>query len=114
MEADADERGPWHHVPDVFARRADGSALLLDVRTRPGWKMNRFRLQAARTAALCGQLGWDYQMVGEPPAQRWANVSSSCRASAVPCIWARTWFPGCWSWPPPRSRWVTCFVRHAG
>jgi hypothetical protein len=25
----ADEHGPWHHVPDIFARRSDGSALLL-------------------------------------------------------------------------------------
>jgi hypothetical protein len=70
----ADERGPWRHVPDIFARRADGSALLLDVKNPARLDDEPVRLQASRTAALCGQLGWDYQMVGEPPAQRWANV----------------------------------------
>lgn len=70
----ADEHGPWHHVPDLFARRGDGSALLLDVKNPARLDDEPVRLQAARTAALCEQLGWDYEMVGEPPAQRWANV----------------------------------------
>jgi hypothetical protein len=33
-----------------------------------------FALQAARTAEPCGRLGWDYEMAGEPPARRWADV----------------------------------------
>jgi hypothetical protein len=70
----ADEHGRWSHVPDIFARRADGSALLLDVKNPGRLDDERVRLQAARTAELCGRLGWDYEMVGEPPAQRWANV----------------------------------------
>jgi hypothetical protein len=70
----ADEHGPWHHVPDIFARRSDGSALLLDVKNPARLDDEPVRLQAARTAALCEQLGWDYEMVGEPAAQRWANV----------------------------------------
>jgi hypothetical protein len=70
----ADEHGPWRHVPDIFVRRADGSALLLDVKNPVRLDDEQVRLQASRTAALCGQLGWDYRMVGEPPAQRWANV----------------------------------------
>ena len=65
----ADEHGPWHHVPNVFARRADGSALLLDVKNPARLDDEQVRLQASRTAALCDQLGWDYQMAGEPPAQ---------------------------------------------
>jgi len=70
----ADERGPWQHVPDIFARRGDGSALLLDVKNPARLDDEPVRLQASRTAALCERLGWDYEMVGEPPAQRWANV----------------------------------------
>ena len=70
----ADKHGTWHHVPDIFARRADGSVLLLDVKNPARLEDEAVRLQAARTAALCAQLGWDYEMVGEPPAQRWANV----------------------------------------
>jgi hypothetical protein len=70
----ADEDGPWHRVPDIFARRADGSALLLDVKNPARLDDEAVRLQAARTAALCEQMCWDYEMVGEPPAQRWANV----------------------------------------
>jgi hypothetical protein len=70
----ADEGGPWSHVPDVFARRADGSALLLGVKNPARLGDEAVRLQAARTAALCERLGWDYEMAGEPPAQRWANV----------------------------------------
>jgi hypothetical protein len=70
----ADENGPWHHVPDIFARRAGGSVLLLDVKNPSRLDDEAVRLQASRTAALCERLGWDYKMVGEPPAQRWANV----------------------------------------
>ena len=70
----ADERGPWNHIPDIFARRADGSALLVDVKNPARLDDEPVRLQASRTAALCERLGWDYEMVGEPPAQRWANV----------------------------------------
>lgn len=70
----ADENGPWSHVPDIFARRADGRALLLDVKNPERLGDEPVRVQASRTAALCGRLGWDYAMVGEPPAQRWANV----------------------------------------
>ena len=70
----ADDLGPWNHIPDIFARRADGSALLLDVKNPGRLDDEPVRRQASRTAALCERLGWDYEMVGEPPAQRWANV----------------------------------------
>jgi hypothetical protein len=64
-----DGRGPWCHVPDVFARRADGSGWLLDVKNpqQLGWP--KVRLQAERTARVCQRLGWDCQMVGEPAGQ---------------------------------------------
>jgi hypothetical protein len=70
-----DGQGSWCHVPDVFARRNDGGGWLLDVKNpqQLGWP--KVRLQAERTARVCQRLGWDYEMVGEPDAQRWANVS---------------------------------------
>jgi len=70
-----DGQGSWRHVPDVFARRADGSAWLLDVKNPERLERPEVRLQAERTARVCARLGCDYQMVGEPAAQRGANVS---------------------------------------
>jgi len=70
-----DGQGPWEHVPDVFARRDDGSGWLLDVKDPRQLDKPEVARQQARTAAVCRVLGWDYDMVGEPPAQRWANVS---------------------------------------
>ncbi|MFZ4203367.1 TnsA-like heteromeric transposase endonuclease subunit [Streptomyces griseoincarnatus] len=64
----------WSHYPDLFVRRTDGSALLLDVKNPEQIDKPRVRLQAARTQAACRQLGWDYQMVGEPDEQLWATV----------------------------------------
>ncbi len=70
-----DGQGRWEHTPDVFARRDDGSVLLLDVKDPHRVDKPEVRMQKARTAEACRLLGWDYDMVGEPPAQRWANVS---------------------------------------
>ncbi|MFE9682663.1 TnsA-like heteromeric transposase endonuclease subunit [Streptomyces sp. NPDC006285] len=64
----------WSHYPDLFVRRTDGSVLLLDVKNPEQIDKPRVRLQAARTQAACRQLGWDYQMVGEPDPQLWATV----------------------------------------
>jgi hypothetical protein len=65
----------WSHVPDVFARRDDGNSLLMDVKNPELLDDPAVRLQASRTARLCERLGWDYELVGEPAPQRWANVS---------------------------------------
>jgi len=70
-----DGRGAWRHVPDVFARRDDGSGWLLDVKDPNRLGLSTVTLQRQRTARVCARLGWDYQMVGEPAEQRWANVS---------------------------------------
>ncbi|HUY45557.1 MAG TPA: transposase family protein [Streptosporangiaceae bacterium] len=70
-----DRRGSWCHVPDMFARRADGSSWLLDVKNPQQLEWPKVRLQAERTARVCQRLGWDYEMVGELAGQRWANVS---------------------------------------
>ncbi|GAA1264567.1 TnsA-like heteromeric transposase endonuclease subunit [Saccharothrix xinjiangensis] len=70
-----DTDGPWTHTPDLFARRVDGSVLLLDVKN-PG-KLDHLDVQrqARRTRAACRELGWDYGLVGEPDPQLWATVS---------------------------------------
>jgi hypothetical protein len=70
-----DGQGHWRHTPDVFARRDDGSVWLLDVKDPRRIDKPDVQLQKVRTGEVCRRLGWDYEMVGEPPAQRWANVS---------------------------------------
>jgi hypothetical protein len=51
------------HAPDFFVRRADGTGLLVDF--RPDTKMSAEDAAVfADTAALAGQVGWDYRRVG--------------------------------------------------
>lgn len=70
-----DAEGSWEHTPDLFVRRRDGSALLLDVKDDNRMAVPAVALQARRTARLCQQIGWGYAMVGEPDPLRWATVS---------------------------------------
>ncbi|GAA1375712.1 TnsA-like heteromeric transposase endonuclease subunit [Streptomyces beijiangensis] len=69
-----DADGPWTHYPDLFVRRSDGSVLLLDVKNPEQLDKPKVQLKARRTATACQELGWDYQMVGEPDPQLWATV----------------------------------------
>ncbi|MGW1201178.1 TnsA-like heteromeric transposase endonuclease subunit [Streptomyces cyaneofuscatus] len=69
-----DTDGPWTHYPDLFVRRTDGSVLLLDVKNPEQIGKPKVQHQTRRTATACRQLGWDYQMVGEPDPQLWATV----------------------------------------
>jgi hypothetical protein len=61
------------HVPDFFARRADGSGLVVDVRAD-----NRIQARDADTFAAtkraCAQVGWPYRRVGEIERARVANL----------------------------------------
>ncbi|CRK55295.1 hypothetical protein [Alloactinosynnema sp. L-07] len=51
------------HAPDYFARRVDGSALVLDC--RPEDRIGpRDRVAFEATAAACAVLGWRYEVVG--------------------------------------------------
>lgn len=75
LEFDAiDARGPWRHTPDVFARRRDGSVLLLDVKNPELRDDPKVRLQEECTRRTCERLGWEYAMVSEPSGQRWVNI----------------------------------------
>ena len=59
-----DEDGrPRRHAPDFFARRADGSGLVVDVRPDdriPAKDAEVFRM----TAMACGQAGWEFRRAG--------------------------------------------------
>jgi Transposase DDE domain group 1 len=68
------ESGRWvRHAPDYFARRADGTGVVIDVRAdrRIG---DQDAAVFAATARLCAQAGWDYQRAGELGPVHAANL----------------------------------------
>jgi len=70
-----DADGNWTHTPYIFARRIDGSVLLLDVKNPNKVADLDVQHQARRTRAVCDGLGWDYGLFAEPDPQLWATVS---------------------------------------
>lgn len=51
---------PLRHAPDFFARRRDGSVLVVDV--KPAARVTAAdRVQHARTREVCTELGWEYE-----------------------------------------------------
>jgi hypothetical protein len=61
------------HAPDFFARRADGSAVVVDC--RPADRIGpRDAAKFAATGTACGVLGWEYRLVGAPDAVVVGNV----------------------------------------
>jgi hypothetical protein len=61
------------HAPDYFARRADGSAVVVDCRPLERIKpRDAAKFEATRRA--CGQLGWEYRVVGAPDPIVVSNV----------------------------------------
>lgn len=64
----------WVHTPDLFVRLAGGSGRVIDVKNPRHLHRPDVVLQAQRTAAVCDRVGWEYQLVGEPDRQRWANI----------------------------------------
>lgn len=61
------------HAPDYFARLADGSALVLDVRS-PNRIKPRDQVAFDATREACQALGWHYEVAGAPPASLLANI----------------------------------------
>jgi len=55
------------HAPDFFVRRADGTGVLVDVRTDHLVRAADSAVFAA-TAVMAGQAGWAYDRLGELPA----------------------------------------------
>ncbi len=70
----------WHdghrerrHAPDYFARRADGTGVVLDVRADDRIQPHDAEAFEA-TAQACAQVGWEFQRVGTPDPVLVANV----------------------------------------
>ncbi|MEU2131069.1 TnsA-like heteromeric transposase endonuclease subunit [Streptomyces sp. NPDC018352] len=61
------------HTPDFFVRRADGTALVVDVRPDERIKPPD-AVKFAATAMACSLVGWDFTRVGVPDAVLMANV----------------------------------------
>ena len=61
------------HAPDYFARRADGTGVVIDVRPEQRIRDKDAAVFAA-TARFCAQVGWEYQRVGELDPVRTANL----------------------------------------
>lgn len=61
------------HAPDFFARRVNGSAVVIDCRPDDRIKP-RDEAAFAATARVCELLGWEYRRVGAPDAITTGNV----------------------------------------
>ena len=61
------------HAPDYFARRADGTGVVVDVRADHRIGAQDAAVFAA-TAQVCAQAGWDYQRAGELAPVQAANL----------------------------------------
>jgi hypothetical protein len=63
----------FSHAPDYFARRGDGSVVVVDCRPV---ELRRVRdvTKFEATAQVCEQLGWDYGLVGAVDPIRSANL----------------------------------------
>jgi hypothetical protein len=61
------------HAPDFFARHADGTGVVIDV--RPDERIGeRDAAVFTATAQMCAQVGWDYQRAGELGPVHAANL----------------------------------------
>ncbi|MFI6785690.1 TnsA-like heteromeric transposase endonuclease subunit [Nonomuraea sp. NPDC050383] len=70
-----DDRGTWKATPDLFVRRLDGSATVMEVKNPSRLADARVKATAERVRACCAVAGWGYELVGEPPGrQRTINV----------------------------------------
>jgi len=61
------------HAPDYFARRSDGSAVVIDCRPDDRIKP-RDAAAFAATGRVCELLGWQFRRLGAPDPVRTANV----------------------------------------
>jgi hypothetical protein len=112
------ERGRRRHAPDYFARRADGTGVVIDVRADD-------RIEAADaetfavTAEACAGLGWEFRRAGEiDPVLggnvRWLARYRHPRWPAGPGLSAGCGRPSrarCRCWPGPLRqgiRWRRC------
>lgn len=62
------------HVPDYFARRGDGSAVVVDCRPVERRTKPRDVAKFDATAGACRKLGWEYRLVGAVDPVETANL----------------------------------------
>jgi hypothetical protein len=67
------EGRPRRHAPDYFARRVDGTALVIDVRADDRIDAHDVEVFAA-TAQACQSVGWDYERCGRLDPVLGANL----------------------------------------
>jgi len=66
-------KGQRRHAPDFFARLADGSGVVVDV--RPDDQVDESAAEAFTvTAQACAEAGWEFRRTGGPPAVLAADV----------------------------------------
>jgi hypothetical protein len=74
------KHGERRHAPDFFARRADGTGVVVDV--RPDGLVDREAAEAFEvTASACQQAGWEFRRTGGPAAVLAANLRWPGRGS---------------------------------
>lgn len=66
---------PYRHVPDLFVRHVDDSALVIDVKGALAAGTPKNREVFARTAAACTELGLAYKVASEPHPTLMTNVA---------------------------------------
>jgi hypothetical protein len=78
--------GVRRHLPDYFARRVDGTGVVVDVRADD--RIERADAEAfAATAAACREVGWEFRRVGTLDGVFAANVRWLSRYRHPRCGW---------------------------
>ena len=72
------------HAPDFFARRADGTSVVVDCRPVERRKP-RDAAKFEATARACAMVGWNYRLVGVPDPIVTARVASKVLGRFAPC-----------------------------
>lgn len=67
-----DAEGRWKATPDLFVRRDDDSATVMEVKNPSRREDPKVLRTAERVAACCAEAGWGYELVGEPPDRQFA------------------------------------------
>ena len=69
------DQAPYTHVPDLFVRRSDNTASVIDVKGALAADREDNQLVFALTKCVCSDAGLDYQVATEPDPVVLANVT---------------------------------------
>lgn len=70
----ADPSGTWRATPDIFARLADGTGQVIEVKNPQQLKDPKVLLTAERVKSASAAIGLGYRLVGALDPQLWANL----------------------------------------